>query len=245
MSRIGPQLVFVGMLFACSRSDDANEVPAVAVGEDVAAVADEAAAPDWLMRRPGYMPCTIRETGGEGDFRQVWFHAYDKGGRLIRAHREPVGRGLEAKPPNRLDEWRSRYEYDGRGRLTRYTEVSLDRTKVLTDHQLSYEAKRVLIRGIDQESHDLTLREDGQVMGDVFSVLGQLGMSSFSFADENPFQQKLTFLAGELIVGQVLTTVSFGGALEKPLSTVAYDAPDGGISAIASEYSGWVFGYCQ
>jgi len=198
-----------------------------------------------LTHRPKHMPCTIDETGTDGAFTQVWFHAYDEQGRLVRAHRKLVGQGLEREPPDNLEEWRSRYEYDDQGRLIRYVEMNDDLTEAATDNKLNYEDKRVTIQGTGGESHNLGVGEDGQYNGDVFAVFGQVGMSSHGFGLENPFQRKITYLAGELIVGQVLSTISFGGGPEKPLSTVSYDGPGGGISEITSQYSGWKFGYCE
>jgi hypothetical protein len=243
MTPLGWRSLLVVVLSACSGSAVVENPPEPAASANPANIPVEA--PDWLMRRPAHMPCTIRDIGVEGDLRQVWFHAYDQGGRLVRAHRQRVGPGLESNPPNHLDEWRVRYEYDGRGQLVRYTELSEDLSKVVKDHQLTYPAGEIRMQGLEGELHRLTLNEGGQAVGDLFSVLGEVGMSSFGFAEPNPFQGKIQFLAGELMVGQTLTTVSFGGEEPKPLATVSYDGPAGGISVISSAYSTWRFGYCD
>ena len=218
------------------------EVEAVLEAKEALKSASDA---EWLKHRPKHMPCTIDETGTGGTFTQVWFHAYDEEGRLVRAHRKLVGQGLKREPPDNLEEWRSRYEYDDQGRLIRYVEMNDDLTAATNDNKLTYEDKLVTIQGAGEESHNLAIGEDGQYSSDVFAVFGQVGMSSYGFGLENPFQRNITYLAGELIVGQVLSTISFGGGLEKPLSTVSYDGPGGGISEISSQYSGWKFGYCD
>ena len=237
--------------------------------------------PEWLASRPPHMPCEIEEVGTSGPYTQVWFLAYDSNGQLIRSHRKLVGGRLKREAPPTLDDWTGSYSYDDQGRLRLYVERDDKTGKPHTRNVITYPEGGAEISGLNGNFDKLIRSDDGRFaaskrrgdngrfpthnLEEQKSIEGQKDVIRYGYptSGKNPFEGQITYLAGQLIVGQsgesghydterlyvgtpegklAFTTLKSPDAVNRE---IAYKGPNGGISSIQTMVQGFTFIYCE
>ena len=191
-------------------------------------------------KRPENMPCQVVQRYSSGEISNWWSFKYSDSGQLYKAQdakanvreasakirpREQVDREFDQRP------WSISYEYDGNGRLMKYTNLDSDNYSVIL---FTYRPNGLLKHyGGEYGVHKLK-RDKLSVVLDMYEMpkVGIVRMRYEHPGTPAKFPVPFVFGRGEVFLGQEKTYIQFPGKPEVHMLSVSFEGPKRAISRV-------------